>query len=69
MGIDEIVRKLLKFRYKHHGYGRLTCESCGAEASVDYDPYKITREPCSRSCPWHLAETWLKESDENKSSS
>ncbi len=58
MGINEIeiIKKVLKFRYKHHGYGSLTCTSCGARASVDYDPYKITREPCSRNCPWQQLE-------------
>lgn len=55
----EVIRRVLKFRYKDHGYGKLTCRSCGAQAEVSYDPYKVTREPCSKTCPWHKLEEMI----------
>ena len=71
MATDEIVsvlKRILGFRYKDHGYGSLSCRSCGAKASVNYDPYKITREACSKTCPWHLLETYYLELlNDNKS--
>lgn len=55
----DIVRALLdRFRWKHHGYERLTCTSCGAEAT-EHEGTIRRREPCSPTCPWRRAEEWV----------
>lgn len=61
--LRERLRALLNFRWVDQGYGRRTCRSCGAQSCVDYDEDRVTetREPCSRSCPWRLAEEALVE--------
>ena len=55
--VEVLEKLLLRFQYKNHGYGRLTCSSCGAFASEDFDqergPFKA--EPCSDACPWFKA--------------
>jgi hypothetical protein len=49
-----------RHRWTRHGYGRLTCPSCGALASVDDETGRVRRsDQCSPSCPWRMAEEWL----------
>lgn len=47
-------------RWRHLGYGRANCTSCGAQRDIDYgdnnQKMRETREKCSPSCPWRLAE-------------
>jgi hypothetical protein len=56
----DVIRGLLKFRWKSLHYDKLACLSCGAAASIDYDTGKISRvDTCSPSCPWRRAEEVL----------
>ncbi len=54
----DVLKRMLKFQYEDHGYGRLSCRSCGAagEQSFDDDGTDCSRyEPCSKSCPFQWA--------------
>lgn len=63
--LDEVregLEKLMQFRWNDRGYGQLTCRSCGALASMDYDDdggHFRRIDKCSKSCPWQVAETLI----------
>lgn len=59
--LADAITKILQSRWIDRGFGQFACRSCGAQRSVDYGdhetPMTEKREPCSRSCPWHVVET------------
>jgi len=61
---QDIIRRLLGFRWNDRGYGQLACKSCGALASEHYDEagsHLKRIDQCSRSCPWRQAEEFLEQ--------
>lgn len=54
----EILQLLVaRFRWRHQGYDKLVCPSCGALATCDDEDSTIRRiDKCSPSCPWRRAE-------------
>lgn len=56
-------RRILQFRWKSRNYEQSNCTSCGALRSVDYGdndiPMTEKREPCSKTCPWAIAEAYI----------
>lgn len=62
--LELALAKLMRFQWNDHGYGRLSCRSCGALAEQDFDERGRTLrriDQCSPSCPWRVADTLLKQ--------
>lgn len=55
----EVIEGLLKFQYRHIGYGKLACKSCGAYAYLNDEGEISNVENCSRSCPWEKAREYI----------
>jgi hypothetical protein len=56
----DILKALMKFRWKYMGYEALACISCGAIAS-EHEGKIRNIDKCSLHCPWYKAEVYLKE--------
>jgi len=59
----EIIQGLMKFQYKYQGCGHVSCSSCGAKGSKDFDEGRDLSkyEPCSPNCPWEKARVFIKD--------